>query len=84
VHVPLDGAVTGGTDTIRFTVARDALPADKRYLLAPGVEVLSPLALSGPDAAGQALMVWGPCEEFTCDSRVGDWTPAGRTFVIGS
>ena len=84
VHVPLDGAVVEGTDTIRFTVARDALPAGKRHLLAPGVAVLGPLALSGPVVAGQGLMVWGPCREFTCDSRIGDWTPAGRTFVIGS
>jgi hypothetical protein len=83
VRVPLDGAVVEGADTIRFTVRRGAVPAAKRYLLDPGAEVSKPLALTGPVVAGQTAMVWGPCEEFRCDSKVGDWTPGGRTFVIG-
>ena len=84
VRVPLDGSVAEGTDTIRFTVARSRVPADKRHLFEPGVELSKPLALTGPVVAGQTFLVWGPCEDFRCDSKIGDWSPAGRTFVIGS
>ena len=46
-----------------------------RHLFEPGAEVSDPLAMTGPAVAGQTFMVWGPCDDFRCDSRIGDWTP---------
>lgn len=39
VRVPLDGAVTEGANTVRFTIRRGALPAGKRHLLDAGTAV---------------------------------------------
>ena len=83
-RVPLDGAVSETADTIRFTVRRNAVPAAHRDLFAPDAQITKSVAFSGPVVAGTAVVVWGTCAEFTCDSKIGDWTPGGRTFVIGS
>jgi hypothetical protein len=86
VTVPLDGAVTEGINTVSFTIRLGAIPAAYRDLFDTGSAVRDAIAFTGPVVVDQTFMVWGPCSdsEFRCDSKVGDWTPAGRTFVIGS